>query len=106
MDSNVEQSLGRGEGGRSAIGAPIVMEIMGTLCAHADLDCRNTDFTVNGCKTTATREPGPDDQWERGSFATNPGDDLRLVQDHLNKSGNYHQNAAENEKFNHPEEVE
>ena len=102
----MEQSLGRGEGGRSATGAPIVMEIMGTLCAHAGFDCRNTNFTVNGCKTTAAREPGADDQWERSSFTNNPGDNLRLVQDHLNKSGNYHQNAAENEKFNHPEEVE
>ena len=89
------QSLGRGEGGRSATGAPVVMKIMGTLCAHDSLDCRHPNLTINGCKTTDATEPGASDQWERSSFTVNPGDNTQLVQDQLNQSGNYHQNEAE-----------
>jgi hypothetical protein len=70
---------------------------MSTVHAQAGLECCNSDFTVKRCKTTAATEPGADDQWE-GSFTTNPGDNFRLVQDHLNKSGNYRQNTAENNK--------
>ena len=90
------QSLGRGEGGRSATGAPVLMKVMGTLCAHDSLDCRHTSFVSNGCKTTDTTEPGASDQWERSSFHfTNPGDNTRLAQDQLNQSGKYHHNEAE-----------
>ena len=37
-------SLGRGEGGRSCQGAPIVETFNGTLCAQFGNDCRNENF--------------------------------------------------------------
>ena len=37
-------SLGRGEGGRSCQGAPIVMTFNGTLCSQFGNDCRNENF--------------------------------------------------------------
>ena len=88
VGSRVEQSLGRGKGGRSSTGAPVVMGTIGTLCAQAGLDCRTTTYEGNGSKTTAAREPGTDDQWERGNGTTNPGDNIQLVEDHLNQYNN------------------
>ena len=89
-------------------GAPVVMGTIGTLCAQDGLDCRTANFVGIGSKTTATAEPGTNDQWERcymHKSTTNPGDNTRLVEDHLNQSGDFHpQQTAEN-NFNHPEEV-
>ena len=68
VDSTLVQSLGRGEEGRSATGALVVIKVMGTLCAHDSLDCRHTSFVINGSKTTDTLEPGASDQLERSNF--------------------------------------
>lgn len=94
MGSGVEQSLGRGKGGRSSPGSPVVMDKLGTLCAQASMDCRAEFSEDTECKTTEKRNPGTADQWERALFnnemqksSTNPVEEFLLVDDHLNQSG-------------------
>ena len=70
------------------------MDKLGTLCAQASMDCR-AEFSVGTeCKTTAIRNPGTANQWERALFynemqksSTNPVEEFLLVDDHLNQSG-------------------
>ena len=64
-DCDSAPSLGRGEGGRSYQGAPVIVQDIGTLYATASQDCRTQHFLGKVCKTTDVRTPETTNQWER-----------------------------------------
>ena len=108
----MEESLGGGKGERSSPGAPVVVNCMITLCAHASMDCRTVLSVGTGREDDRRENPGTDNQWESGKSnnemqrkSTNPGDEFLLVYDDLNQSGNITSEKRSQSKSNHPEEV-